>query len=215
MTKQTDVAATPLQPIVPRLLLPIDPYYQDDCITIYNADCRDVLRYVDVPDLVLSDPPYSDAYVEEFGYQEELIHWIGTIPCRQLVFWSATASFPLSWTAVHVWDKKVGCGSQYERIFERNGGKECKVFSKYFVNSTVAASFTGDVFTGHKTQKPLALMRELLARVPDAKTVLDPFAGSGSTLAACKIEGRKAIGIERDEKWCQKAADRLRQNMLF
>ena len=89
------------------------------------------------------------------------------------------------------------------------------MFSKYFVNSTVAASFTGDVFTGHKTQKPLALMRELLSRVPDAVTVLDPFAGSGSTLAACKLEGRKAIGIEKDEKWCEKAADRLRQGVLF
>ena len=212
MELQTNANAAPVQSIV---LPPFAPYYADDSVTLYNADCRDVLRFVAVPDLVLTDPPYPDAYVEEFGYQEELIHWIGTIPCRQLVFWSATADFPLSWSAVHVWDKKVGCGSQYERIFERNGGKECKVFSKYFVNSTVAASFTGDVFTGHKTQKPLALMRELLSRVPDAVTVLDPFAGSGSTLAACKLEGRKAIGIEKDEKWCEKAADRLRQGVLF
>jgi len=67
----------------------------------------------------------------------------------------------------------------------------------------------------HPTQKPLALMRWCLSLVPDAETVLDPFAGSGTTLVAARLEGRKAIGIEISEKYCESAANRLAQRTLF
>ena len=69
--------------------------------------------------------------------------------------------------------------------------------------------------TGHPTQKPLALMRWCLSFVPDATTILDPFMGSGTTLVAAKLEGRRAIGIEISEKYCEIAAERLRQGVLF
>jgi len=67
----------------------------------------------------------------------------------------------------------------------------------------------------HPTQKPLALMRWCLSLVEDAATVLDPFAGSGTTGVAAKLEGRKATLIEISEEYCEKAADRLRQGVLF
>ena len=67
----------------------------------------------------------------------------------------------------------------------------------------------------HPTQKPLALMRWCLSLVPDAETVLDPFAGSGTTLVAARLEGRKAIGIEINERYCEAAANRLAQRTLF
>jgi DNA modification methylase len=67
----------------------------------------------------------------------------------------------------------------------------------------------------HPTQKPLPLMRWCLGLVSDAETVLDPFAGSGTTLVAAKLEGRQAIGIEISEKYCEIAVERLRQRVLF
>jgi len=62
----------------------------------------------------------------------------------------------------------------------------------------------------HETQKPLSLMRELVALFSEpGETILDPFAGSCTTLVAAQIEGRKAIGIECEEKWAEVGARRL------
>jgi site-specific DNA-methyltransferase (adenine-specific) len=66
----------------------------------------------------------------------------------------------------------------------------------------------------HPTQKPLALMKWCLSLFPDAKTVLDPFAGSGTTLVAAKAMGLTAIGIELHEPYCEIAAKRLSQEVF-
>jgi DNA modification methylase len=69
--------------------------------------------------------------------------------------------------------------------------------------------------SGHPTEKPISLIRWCLSMAPTAQTVLDPFAGSGTTGVACKLEGRKAILIEANERYCEIAAERLRQGVLF
>lgn len=66
----------------------------------------------------------------------------------------------------------------------------------------------------HPTQKPKALMRWCLSFAPNAETILDPFMGSGTTLRAAKDLGRKAIGIEIEERYCEIAANRLRQEVF-
>ena len=67
----------------------------------------------------------------------------------------------------------------------------------------------------HPTQKPEPVMRWALLQAPqDVRTVLDPFMGSATTLVACKRLGRPVIGIERDERYCEMAVERLRQEAL-
>jgi len=67
---------------------------------------------------------------------------------------------------------------------------------------------------GHPTQKPEELFRWCLSFAPDAETILDPFAGSGTTGVAAKLEGRKATLIELNERYCETAANRLEQGVF-
>lgn len=192
------------------------PYYEHGGITIYHGDCRDVLPALEASgvDLVLTDPPYPDCYVSEYGYRDGILEPLRAFQCRQLVCWSGRAAFPLDHTAVHIWNKNPSNhGAQYERVFERHGGTHQKVFTYYMVNSTVAASMTGDVLNEHPSQKPIRLVTALL-RHGGGSVVVDPFMGSGTTLRAAKDASRRAIGIELQERYCEIAARRLSQEAL-
>lgn len=67
---------------------------------------------------------------------------------------------------------------------------------------------------GHPAEKPIELISWLI-KISTGQTILDPFMGSGTTLRAAKDLGRKAIGIEMEEKYCEIAAKRLEQESLF
>lgn len=66
----------------------------------------------------------------------------------------------------------------------------------------------------HITGKPVELMTSIIGTSPKFQTILDPFAGSGTTLLAARELGRKAIGIELNEAYCEIAAKRLQQGVL-
>jgi site-specific DNA-methyltransferase (adenine-specific) len=100
----------------------------------------------------------------------------------------------------------------YERIFERNGGKAYRVFRHYLINSTVAAQYTKDTFTGHKSQKPIALIEELIKRYSkEGDTIFDPFMGSGTTAIACINLNRHYIGCELEKKYYDIAIKRIEE----
>lgn len=74
----------------------------------------------------------------------------------------------------------------------------------------------GDGPNVHPTEKPLALISRLVMLFSGhGDLVLDPFAGSGTTLVAARENGRRAVGVERNERFCEIAAKRLEQRLLF
>lgn len=118
-----------------------------------------------------------------------------------------------------IWDKGqlVGMGDltfpwrvNYELIYVRGGfagRRTSTTVLRYDLSNKAAAR------EGHPTPKPIGLMAELVVKAPPG-TIADPFAGSGSTLVAAKQLGRKAIGVELEERYAEIAARRLSQDVL-
>ncbi len=107
-----------------------------------------------------------------------------------------------------VWDKREGGASDDNADCEiawSNAGGPARLFSHRWRGMVKASE--REERRMHPTQKPIVLMRWCLGFVNGL--VLDPYMGSGTTLVAAKLEGRKAIGIEIEERYCEIAAKRL------
>ena len=183
--------------------------------TLYLGDCMEVMPTLGDVDAVVTDPPYPDWLVDKYNYFDGILDFLKYSKTRNLIFWSTKVDFQSHYTARHVWDKKTGCGSEYEFIFEQNGNKNFKVVRHYLVNSSVAASYTNDCWTGHKSQKPIKLMKWCIDFLGNDKNIiLDPFMGSGSTGVAAVQMGREFIGIELDEDYFEIACKRIEDAQL-
>lgn len=212
------------------------PYYEENGITIYHADCRDVLPSLPPVDLVLTDPPYGINYkpqrslgkCKKWQFQRPFESVTNDalpfdpaplLGYSRLILWGANhyaSRLPDSggWL---VWDKKRGASlsqgfaSSDAELAWTNVGGMVRLFP-YMWTGLCRDGEIGEHY--HPTQKPIALMKWCLEFYPKAQTVCDPFMGSGTTLRAAKDLGRKAIGIEIEEKYCEIAANRLRQEVL-
>jgi len=209
------------------------PYYSEDGITIYHCDCRELLSVFagdSRPDLVITDPPYGMAF--QSGYRtmkhnpitEDVSAPVVTI--RKYIARARRASYVfcrwdnltdlLQPTSLLAWiknnwsmgDLKHEHGRMWEGIaFYPQTEHE---FIKR-IPDVIYADRTGNPY--HPTQKPESLVKALIAcNVGDL--ILDPFMGSGTTLVAAKNLGRKAIGIEICEEYCEVAAKRLAQGVM-
>ena len=207
-----------------------------DGITLYHADCRDVLPLLPKVDLCLADPPYGmsnsgDTTHFTAGKGKRGIGRVrGKIVGDDQPFDPASfLDFPrvILWGSNHyaqrlpvgttlVWIKKVdsalgGFLSDAEVAWMK-GGHGVYVMRKDWAGFSRIAT---DGKTVHQNQKPLALMLWCIHKAKGDGLILDPYVGSGTTLRAAKDLGRKAIGIEIEEKYCKIAANRLRQEVLF
>lgn len=225
----------------------IKPYYDHDGITIYNADCREVLPQLDKVDLVLTDPPYGIgenahrvksrtklAKTTDYGdfdwdsepASDELIN--ASIDAgTQCIIWGGNYfNVPPSrgWL---VWDKENSGNFADCELAWTNCKTSVRMF-KFMWNGMIRAGEARGKKRVHPTQKPVELMTwciriagrwkkehsESEVERECTQRILDPFAGSGSTLIAAKQLRRKCIGIEREEKNCENAAKRLSQEHL-
>lgn len=120
-----------------------------------------------------------------------------------------------------VWDKgSIGMGrvwrNQHELImaarwessqFTEQGGARSDVIKAKVIQSAERT---------HPVEKPTALLAPLIEpTTPRGGLILDPFAGTGATILAARVAGRRAIGIETEERYCELAARRLSQGVLI
>jgi DNA modification methylase len=177
--------------------------------TLYLGDCREILPTLGNVDTVVTDPPYPDYHVVKFRAEDFDPRIFETLYCKQFIFWSAQAEFPLDYSAIHIWHKTGSEFCSYERIFERNGSKAFRVFKGNPISNPTMARFAKDEWHNHPTQKPVSLLQTLVSKT--SGIVFDPFMGSGTTgVAAIKL-GRKFIGIEIEPKYFDIACGRMEQ----
>lgn len=250
-----------------------EPYYQEDGITLYCADARDILPLLPDAsiDLVLTDPPYGHnnnnngdlahrrelalglvkrgkaapgearpIANDDYESTNALVRWAfkefrrllkpgaccccccgGGGPDPQFARWSLWLDEVLQFKQMVIWDKGgLGMGWHYRRNYEcilvaQKPGAACKWYGGRNVGNVIRIPKIIPSANDHPTPKPVELMQcFILWHTAPGDLVLDPFAGGGSTLVAAKRLGRRAIGIELEERWCALTVDRLRQQVL-
>ena len=191
--------------------------YENENVTLWHGDCRE---WSGKADAVVSDPPYGIDYkpgkfwngVGIVGDQTDFDpQWVLSL-CMPSVLWGANAyanRLPNCYGWL-IWNKrdrtsKALPGSDAELAWTNCVGT-VEIFTKVWMPHTIR----GEKVL-HPTQKPVGLMAWCMerAKVPTGATVLDPYAGSSTTLIAALETGRKAIGIEIDERWVEVARRRL------
>jgi len=194
------------------------PYYEEDGIIIYNADCRDILPHLEKVDLVLTDPPYGIGIAANPVRQKHAkSHWDDEVVDRDLLIESLERGDNAIVWGGNYFDLPPTQGFLIWDKMQPEGLTLAMCEMAWTSLSRPAKMFKERVIGYHKyhpTQKPERLMTWCIEWARDVNTILDPFMGSGTTLVAAKQLGRKAIGIELEEKYCKIAVERLRQGVL-
>lgn len=200
-----------------------------DC-TLLLGDCMDIMPSLGRVDAVVTDPPYGIGYdvaaSKVSGFQgggmmakkgtyaatdwdsepasQSQIDAMRAISNHQIIFGGNYFPLPPSkcWL---VWDKKVnGEFADCELAWTNLDKPVRRIYWRW--NGMIRK---GQEERHHPTQKPLGVMSWCLTHVPTAKTILDPFMGSGTTGVACVKAGRSFIGIEREPSYFDIACSRI------
>lgn len=202
-----------------------DPYYADGGVTLYHGDADEILPHVSpaTVDLVLTDPPYGiDLDTDYAGrkmvsgrtYAKVANDAVPFDPAPLLaygraVIWGAnnfSASVP------------PGGWMVWRKTNPHPFSSECELAWTNLTRSVTsyASSIRPDGYSLHPTQKPVGLMRWIIAKwTKPGDLVLDPYMGSGPVAQACHELGRRYVGIELVEDYVRAAVGRLSQGVLF
>ena len=218
----------------------IFPFYDDGLVTIYNADCTELLPMLARADLVIADVPYSfglnstdegaswgdlmnaasvyATWLREFRRvtaEADGAAWVFNSWRSQPVL--SRAAYEARWpiTSMMIWDKmRLGTGSLRGL---RSRYEQCALFMHPgFAIRNRALPDIWPVFlphrkpTGHKSEKPVELIERIITE-SGGDLILDPFLGSGTTAIAAKRLGKRCVGIEIEKRWCEVAVQRVRQ----
>lgn len=217
------------------------PYYQDSAVTIYHGNCREILPFVSADvEFLLTDPPYGIAYKHSGGGSpvagrsirltirhseavtgdNERFDPTPFLNFRDVILWGANNfchSLPEDSGRWLIWDKADG---RYgvdtfgdAELGWHNRGRAARIFRFMWKGAYCVKIGEENGRRLHPTMKPQGLMKWCISLVPTG-LILDPFMGSGSTLRAAKDLGRRAIGIEIEERYCEIAARRMAQEVL-
>ena len=216
-----------------------NPYYEEPGITIYHGDCREILPTLPKVDLVLTDPPYgigADRNMRantQYGKALAISKDYGTgdwdrrrpeaasfrlmlDAASEQIFWGGNyfSDYLPAQTCWLVWDKDNGSNGYADcELAWTNLDRAVRKFRHRWMGM-LQENMKEKEERYHPTQKPTEIMRWCIDLASNPQTILDPFMGSGTTLRAAKDLGRKAIGIEIEEKYCEIAVKRLAQEVL-
>jgi hypothetical protein len=221
----------------------VDPYYQDDTVTLYHGDCREHTQWL-AADVLVTDPPYGRAWRQgrlsakgraddshqgiagdaDATARDAVLAMWGDRPA--IVFGDLMLPPPDGTKLVAIYRKPLDAGMRGSIGGFRRDAEAIYLIGKWrsSIGGTTsvigtAAPLVGSPVglagkTGHPHTKPQDVMETLLAHCPAGAAIADPFAGSGSTLLACRNTGRRAIGVELEERYCEVIAKRLAQDVL-
>lgn len=215
------------------------PYFEDELVTLFHGDCLEVDAWL-AADVLVTDPPYGIAIESRGTYggdmngkganrMKNVIANDSSIEVRDAILdsWGDRPSVVFgSWKMQKppltkhrlIWHKKGQAPGPANSPFMIQD-EEIYIWGDGFVSSsppmrsvitTYEARSVEVAKIGHPTPKPVGLMETLISRCPPG-IIADPFAGSGATLVAARNLGRKVIGIELEEKYCEIIAQRLSQ----
>jgi hypothetical protein len=210
----------------------VRPYYDADGVTIYHGDAREVAAWL-AADVLVVDPPYGMEFVSAWtearpiagdadtATRDAILAAWGDRPAAVFGTWKVPR--PPETRAVIVWDKTDGVGPGMGDLGSAFGTSHEEVYllgewpkqAKRRGSVIRTACGMGSLTTaiGHPTPKPIGPMEQIIAAAPPG-VIADPCCGSGSTLVAAKNLGRRAIGVELHERYCEVAATRLSQGVL-